>query len=415
MDTQELQILKNRFGVIGNDPQLNHAIEVAMAVAPTDLSVLVCGESGVGKEVLPKIIHQYSRRRNGRFLAINCGAIPPGTINAELFGHEKGSFTGAVSERKGYFEEADGGTLVLDEIGELPKETQAMLLRVLQDGEFLKVGSSKVEKTDVRIIASTNVNLEHAVATGKFRADLYYRLSGVRIDLPSLRERSKEDICLLFRKFSSDFADKYRLCKFSLTHDAVGLLTSYRWPGNIRQLKNVAEAATGILSKPASTITERIEVDAAMLSPFIPAEKDELLPALAAPSGGGQAMGSEDKQMIIKAIFDLKNEFVRLKHEVDLLKSGVREVQGVAKALPVVHSGPLHIEEEEPEEQGGEPAASIPAEDVEVQANTNLKNVSDILIKQALERHGGKVPAAAKELGISERTIYRKIKLWKEQ
>ena len=415
MDTQELQILKNRFGVIGNDLQLNHAIEVAMAVAPTDLSVLVCGESGVGKEVLPKIIHQYSRRRNGRFLAINCGAIPPGTINAELFGHEKGSFTGAVSERKGYFEEADGGTLVLDEIGELPKETQALLLRVLQDGEFLKVGSSKVEKTDVRIIASTNVNLEHAVATGKFRADLYYRLSGVRIDLPSLRERSKEDICLLFRKFSSDFADKFRLCKFSLTHDAVGLLTSYRWPGNIRQLKNVAEAATGILSKPASTITERIEVDAAMLSPFIPAEKDELLPALAAPSGGGQALGSEDKQMIIKAIFDLKNEFVRLKHEVDLLKSGVREEQGVAKALPVVHSGPLHIEEEEPEEQGGEPAASVPAEDVEVQANTNLKNVSDILIKQALERHGGKVSSAAKELGISERTIYRKIKQWKEQ
>ena len=415
MDTQELQILKNRFGVIGNDLQLNHAIEVAMAVAPTDLSVLVCGESGVGKEVLPKIIHQYSRRRNGRFLAINCGAIPPGTINAELFGHEKGSFTGAVSERKGYFEEADGGTLVLDEIGELPKETQAMLLRVLQDGEFLKVGSSKVEKTDVRIIASTNVNLEHAVATGKFRADLYYRLSGVRIDLPSLRERSKEDICLLFRKFSSDFADKFRLCKFSLTHDAVGLLTSYRWPGNIRQLKNVAEAATGILSKPASTITERIEVDAAMLSPFIPAEKDELLPALAAPSGGGQALGSEDKQMIIKAIFDLKNEFVRLKHEVDLLKSGVREEQGVAKALPVVHSGPLHIEEEEPEEQGGEPAASVPAEDVEVQANTNLKNVSDILIKQALERHGGKVSSAAKELGISERTIYRKNKQWKEQ
>ena len=415
MDTQELQILKNRFGVIGNDLQLNHAIEVAMAVAPTDLSVLVCGESGVGKEVLPKIIHQYSRRRNGRFLAINCGAIPPGTINAALFGHEKGSFTGAVSERKGYFEEADGGTLVLDEIGELPKETQAMLLRVLQDGEFLKVGSSKVEKTDVRIIASTNVNLEHAVATGKFRADLYYRLSGVRIDLPSLRERSKEDICLLFRKFSSDFADKFRLCKFSLTHDAVGLLTSYRWPGNIRQLKNVAEAATGILSKPASTITERIEVDAAMLSPFIPAETDELLPALAAPSGGGQALGSEDKQMIIKAIFDLKNEFVRLKHEVDLLKSGVREEQGVAKALPVVHSGPLHIEEEEPEEQGGEPAASVPAEDVEVQANTNLKNVSDILIKQALERHGGKVSSAAKELGISERTIYRKIKQWKEQ
>ena len=415
MDTQELQILKNRFGVIGNDLQLNHAIEVAMAVAPTDLSVLVCGESGVGKEVLPKIIHQYSRRRNGRFLAINCGAIPPGTINAELFGHEKGSFTGAVSERKGYFEEADGGTLVLDEIGELPKETQAMLLRVLQDGEFLKVGSSKVEKTDVRIIASTNVNLEHAVATGKFRADLYYRLSGVRIDLPSLRERSKEDICLLFRKFSSDFADKFRLCKFSLTHDAVGLLTSYRWPGNIRQLKNVAEAATGILSKPASTITERIEVDAAMLSPFIPAEKDELLPALAAPSGGGQALGSEDKQMIIKAIFDLKNEFVRLKHEVDLLKSGVREEQGVAKALPVVRSGPLQIEEEEPEEQGGEPAASVPAEDVEVQANTNLKNVSDILIKQALERHGGKVSSAAKELGISERTIYRKIKQWKEQ
>ena len=226
MDTQELQKIKNKFDIVGNDASLLHAIETAIAVAPTDLTVLISGESGVGKDVIPQIIHQNSRRKTSKYLAVNCGAIPEGTINAELFGHEKGAFTGAIGERKGYFEEADGGTLFLDEIGELPKETQAMLLRVLQNGEYLKVGSSKVEKTDVRVIAATNVNLAYAVATGKFREDLYYRLSGIQINIPALRERNKDDVYLLFRKFSSDFAEKYNLCKLSLTHEAISLLTS---------------------------------------------------------------------------------------------------------------------------------------------------------------------------------------------
>ena len=230
MDSQELQRLKNKYDIVGNDPGLNRAIETAVAVAPTDLTVLITGESGVGKENIPQIIHQHSRRRTGRYLAVNCGAIPEGTINAELFGHEKGAFTGAIGERKGYFEEADGGTLFLDEIGELPKETQALLLRVLQNGEYIKVGSSKVEKTDVRVIAATNVNLAYAVATGKFREDLYYRLTGIQILMPALRDREKDDIYLLFRKFSTDFAEKYGLCKVSLTHEAITALTSYRWP-----------------------------------------------------------------------------------------------------------------------------------------------------------------------------------------
>ena len=234
MDSKELQDLKNRYGIVGQDENLNRAIGTAVAVAPTDLTVLITGESGVGKENIPRIIHQASRRRTGKYLAVNCGAIPEGTINAELFGHEKGAFTGAVGERKGYFEEADGGTLFLDEIGELPKETQALLLRVLQNGEYMKVGSSKVEKTDVRVIAATNVNLAYAVSTGKFREDLYYRLTGIQIGIPALRDRTKSDIFLLFRYFSRDFADKYRLCNVELSHEAIGALTAYRGPGNIR-------------------------------------------------------------------------------------------------------------------------------------------------------------------------------------
>ena len=259
MDSQELQKLKNKYDIVGNDDALGRALETAVAVAPTDLTVLITGESGVGKEVIPQIIHQNSRRRTGKYLAVNCGAIPEGTINAELFGHEKGAFTGAVGERKGYFEEANGGTLFLDEIGELPRETQAMLLRVLQSGEYIKVGSSKVEKTDVRVIAATNVNLSYAVATGKFREDLYYRLTGIQISIPALRERNRDDIYLLFRKFSSDFAEKFNLCKLALSHDAIGLLTSYRWPGNVRQLRNVAEAVTGVESRPVSPGSERVD------------------------------------------------------------------------------------------------------------------------------------------------------------
>ena len=319
MDTQELQKLKNKYDIIGSDAALNHALETAVAVAPTDLTVLVSGESGVGKETIPQIIHQFSRRKNGKYLAVNCGAIPEGTINAELFGHEKGAFTGAIGERKGYFEEANGGTLFLDEIGELPKETQAMLLRVLQSGEFIKVGSSKVEKTDVRIVAATNVNLYNAVQQGRFREDLYYRLNAARIVMPSLRER-KEDIYLLFRKFTSDFAQRFGLRKVSLSIEAISLLKGYRWPGNIRQLKNVAETVTALESRPASTENDRVELGARELAPYIPDEKDSLLPQIAAPASGG-SMSDEDKRVLVKALLDLKSE-------VDALSARVKELEG---------------------------------------------------------------------------------------
>ena len=405
MEMLELQRLKNKFDIIGNDAGLNRALETAVAVAPTDLTVLITGESGVGKENLPQIIHQYSRRRTGKYLAVNCGAIPEGTINAELFGHEKGAFTGAIGERKGYFEEADGGTLFLDEIGELPKETQALLLRVLQNGEFMKVGSSKVEKTDVRVIAATNVNLAYAVATGKFREDLYYRLTGIQIQMPALRERNKDDIYLLFRKFTSDFSEKYNLCKVSLSHDAISLLTAYRWPGNIRQLKNIAETVTALESRPVTPSSERIEIGPAALMRYLPDEKDTMLPAPAGPAAAG-GMSDNDKQMIVKALLDLKQEVDRLK---SIVEAGPAAAPAAGPAaLPHYMGIP---QENEPEEQMIEPetaAASVPE-------GLSIRKAGDELIERALAKHGGKVKPAAAELGISERTIYRKLAEWKEK
>ena len=389
MDTQELQRLKNKFDIIGNDAALNHALETAVAVAPTDLTVLVSGESGVGKENIPQIIHQFSRRKNGKYLAVNCGAIPEGTINAELFGHEKGAFTGAIGERKGYFEEADGGTLFLDEIGELPKETQAMLLRVLQSGEFIKVGSSKVEKTDVRIIAATNMNLYTAVQQGRFREDLYYRLNAARITMPSLRER-KEDIYLLFRKFTSDFAQRFGLRKISLSIDAISLLKNYRWPGNIRQLKNVAETVTALESRPASSEADKIELGAAEIARYIPDEKDTLLPQIAAPATGG-SMAEEDKRVLVKALLDLKGE-------VDTLSERVKELESGASARPL----PMQAREDDAEWQ-------------EQTEDLSIRKASNDLIAKALEKHGGNVKAAAEELGISDRTIYRKLAKQKQK
>ena len=336
----------------------------------------------MGKETIPQIIHQFSRRKNGKYLAVNCGAIPEGTINAELFGHEKGAFTGAIGERKGYFEEANGGTLFLDEIGELPKETQAMLLRVLQSGEFIKVGSSKVEKTDVRIVAATNVNLYNAVQQGRFREDLYYRLNAARIVMPSLRER-KEDIYLLFRKFTSDFAQRFGLRKVSLSIEAISLLKGYRWPGNIRQLKNVAETVTALESRPASTENDRVELGARELAPYIPDEKDSLLPQIATPASGG-SMSDEDKRVLVKALLDLKSE-------VDALSARVKELEGPGHAQLDRASSD---DDAEWQEQG---------DDLSIRKNTGE------LIERALEKHGGNVKAAAAELGISERTIYRKL------
>lgn len=411
MDLQELQRIKNKFDIIGNDAALTHAIETALAVAPTDLAVLITGESGVGKDVIPRIIHQNSLRKTGKYLAVNCGAIPEGTINAELFGHEKGAFTGAIGERKGYFEEANGGTLFLDEIGELPKETQALLLRVLQNGEYLKVGSSKVEKTDVRVIAATNINLAYAVATGKFREDLYYRLSGIQIKVPALRDRNKDDQYLLFRKFSSDFAEKYNLCKISLSHDAISMLTSYRWPGNIRQLKNVAETVTALESKPMTPGQERIEISTDRLEGYIPQEQGSIM--VADGTGSTGSMNSSEKEQIVKAIFLLKQEVDRIKEKLESMASaGVvsrqdsnvpRLIEEFGKSTGFQQNADFqqNIEHTAPEE--------------EFPKVTSMEEASDLLIKKCLAKHDGKVKAAAEELGISERTIYRKLAKMKQK
>ncbi len=405
MDSQELQRLKNKYDIIGNDAALNRALETAVAVAPTDLTVLVTGESGVGKENIPKIIHQNSLRKTSKYFAVNCGAIPEGTIDSELFGHEKGSFTGAIETRKGYFEEADGGTLFLDEIGELPLASQAKLLRVLQSGEFIKVGSSKVQKTDVRVIAATNINLLYAVAKGKFREDLYYRLNAIQILMPSLRER-KGDIYLLFRKFTSDFSEKYGMGKVSLTNDAIDLLINYRWPGNIRQLKNIAETVTALESERLSRSSERCVVDARTLAGYMPKEETSLLPVTAAPEPAAGQMNDSDKQMIVKAIFDLKQEVDRLKARLD----------SVPDTIPVARPALRPAAEPEEAEWQGQGApvtgggigkvVDISAEEHKPQDLSLRKSNLEIIVK-ALEKHGGNRKLAAKEVGISERTLYR--------
>lgn len=393
MDTQELQRIKNRYDIIGNNAGLNYALETALAVAPSDLAVLVTGESGVGKDAIARIIHDNSRRKTGPYLAINCGAIPSGTINAELFGHEKGSFTGAIATRKGYFEEADGGTLFLDEIGELPKDTQALLLRVLQDGEYMKVGSSKIEKTDVRVVCATNANLSHLVAESKFREDLYYRLNAIQIKLPALRER-KDDIYLLFRKFTSDFSQKSGLCKISLTHEGIAALQNYRWPGNIRQLKNFTEALTVMESEPISSRTDRVELSAGEIEAHLPQEFDSLLPSMpsANPTASGGLSGDEMRS-IVKAIFDLKQEVDRLKRMVESRPEQI-------ESAPSPHHQPSKMIDDADWQE------NVSVADV-VSTPRSLKQNNDELYRQVLEKNDGKVKPAAAELGVSERTIYR--------
>lgn len=394
MTNQELQILKNKYDIIGNDPALNRALEIAVSVAPTDISVLVTGESGVGKENIPRIIHQNSLRRRGKYFAINCGAIPEGTVDSELFGHEKGSFTGAVEMRRGYFEEADGGTLFLDEIGELPMATQAKLLRVLQSGEFIRVGSSKVMMTDVRVIAATNVDLLNAVSRGKFRADLYFRLNSVVIKMPALRERPA-DINLLFRKFASDFSAKYGMAKVALTEDAAILLRKYRWPGNIRQLKNIAEAVSALESSKMSPGVDKCVVDADVLSKYIPKEEPNLLPATVQQQDKFEA---GEREAIIRTL-------LQLKQEVDYLKEVV-ESAGLGRRTSVAIAPPIPQEEEvewqeDPEEQ---------VIDDDGPEEMSMKEASFELIEKVLRKHGGNRKAAAAELKISERTLYRKLK-----
>ena len=406
MTNQELQSLKNKYDIIGNDPALNRALEVAVAVAPTDISVLVTGESGVGKENIPRIIHQNSSRKNAKYFAINCGAIPEGTIDSELFGHEKGSFTGANEMRRGYFEEADGGTIFLDEIAELPMASQAKLLRVLQSGEFIRVGSSKVLRTDVRVIAATNVNLMHAVSKGKFRADLYYRLNAVVIPMPALRERPA-DINILFRKFASDFASRYGICKVTLTEDASILLRKYRWPGNIRQLKNVAESVSALESTRISGFSDKCVIDVDVLSRYIPKEEPNMLPAKLADTSEAYENPGE-RAAIIRMLYNLKQEVDYLKEVVAAMGAPV----AVLPTAPALVPPPGYMQEEP--ERDMEPLVEDPEEQEldaeETEDDMSIKAVSKELIEKVLKKHNGNRKAASKELGISERTLYRKIK-----
>jgi Response regulator containing CheY-like receiver, AAA-type ATPase, and DNA-binding domains len=399
----EIQSIKQRFDIIGDDPQLNRALDIAIQVANTDLSVLVTGESGVGKEAIPQIIHQNSPRKHNVYIAVNCGAIPEGTIDSELFGHEKGSFTGANETRKGYFEVADKGTIFLDEVAELPLSTQVRLLRILQSGEFYKVGSSKVQKTDVRVVAATNKNLQYLISSGKFREDLYYRLNTVPITIPALRER-KNDIYLLFRKFALDFADKYKMPSIKLDHNAQILLQQYRWPGNIRQLKNVAEQM--------SVLENEREINAETLSKYLPADSPERLPVLNNPTQKSDFIS--DRDLFYSILLKQKQEIESLKSEIENLKGNIK-ASSVQNNMPVaVDSYALHHREKPVEDYSFfstiEPIDK--KENVESSEDDSLSipDLNNELIKRCLEKHNGKRKEAAQELGISERTLYRKIK-----
>ncbi|MDR1344416.1 MAG: sigma-54 dependent transcriptional regulator [Tannerellaceae bacterium] len=387
MTKSDVQQIKQRYGIIGNNPVLNRAIDVALQVAPTDLSVLITGESGVGKETFPQIIHQNSPRKHSKYIAVNCGAIPEGTIDSELFGHEKGSFTGALTDRKGYFEEADGGTIFLDEVGELPIPTQARLLRVLETGEFIKVGASKVLKTNVRIVAATNVNLALAVTEGKFREDLYYRLNMVPIQIPPLRERA-EDITLLFRKFANDCAEKYRMPPIRLDDEAKHLLMAYRWPGNIRELKNITERI--------SIIEESREITAGILQHHLPQHAQmEKYPALVSHDNA-QKMFNSEREILYQVLFDMRNDVNELKKIVHEIMEENMHV-AVADDNTDTHPHPIHtsaIQEVEPVEE----------------ELLSLEDVEKEMIRKALDKHNGKRKSASSDLKISERTLYRKIK-----
>ena len=403
----ELNEIKNRFGIIGNDPKLNNAIDTAIQIAGTNLSVLITGESGVGKEVIPKIIHAFSPRKHNNYIAINCGAIPEGTIESELFGHEKGSFTGANEARKGYFEVADKGTIFLDEVGELPLSTQVRLLRVLESGEFIRVGSSKAQKTDVRVIAASNVNFMHAIRTGRFREDLYYRLNAVPISIPPLRDR-KGDIHLLFMKFALDFADKYKMPAVRLTPEAREVLESYRWPGNIRQLKNVAEQI--------SVLENNRLITPEVLVRYLPADDPNQLPVRGCDSG--TAGNIQDRDIIFKMLFQLREEIDELKSMVTGGRVDTSVDVKSAEAGHPVHALPVKVSDvpEFPHKLSHDYSIAVPAAEVvetvreQEDAPRTIQDVNDDMIRRALEKHEGRRKAAAAELGISERTLYRKIK-----
>ncbi len=408
MDIQDIQSIKQRFKIIGNSPQLNRAIEIAVQVASTDLTVLINGESGTGKDVIPQIIHQNSSRKHKNYFAINCGAIPEGTIDSELFGHEKGSFTGAIDTRKGYFEVADGGTIFLDEVGELPLATQARLLRVLENGEFIKVGSSKVQKTDVRIVAATNLNIPLAIEKGKFREDLYYRLNTVPIRIPALRER-KEDIRLLFRKFAADFAEKYRMPAVQLTPEAVVMMENYRWDGNIRQLKNITEQI--------SIIEEERVITPDILRNYLPNNNVTSLPTIY--KGGKDEDPLSERDILYKVLFDMKNDILELRRTVKELSeqrnsgTAIQHLPEPSNITPINATIITPVEEEEDAFVYVQDNDEEEKSEVRESETLSLVQTEKELICKALERHKGKRKDAAKELGISERTLYRKINEYK--
>ena len=407
MDSSRLQTVKSRYNIVGNCDALNHALDVALQVAPTDLSVLIVGESGVGKEIIPRVIHDNSPRRREKFFAINCGSIPEGTIDSELFGHEKGSYTGAIGESEGYFGVANKGTIFLDEVGELPLATQARLLRVLETGEYIRVGGQKIMKTDVRIVAATNVNLTKAISEGRFREDLYYRLNTIPIQMPALRDRG-EDILMLFRLFASQMAEKYHLPKITLSEDAKRLMLQYKWPGNVRQLKNITEQM--------SVLSEKREIDVETLLKYIPQDPESM--QLAVIGNKGSHSYESERELLYKILYELRGNVSDLRRDMNSLRKQLDEARGLNGAVGFQHpiqavdlsgmtvapvagnagmSSPLPLEDAE-------------AEEIKEPESLNLTDLSRQMLEKALERNGGNRKRAAQELGISDRTLYRRLK-----
>ena len=404
MNTSELQKIKQRYNIVGNCDALNHALDVALQVAPTDLSVLIIGESGVGKEIIPRLIHDNSPRKREKYFAINCGSIPEGTIDSELFGHEKGSFTGAIGESEGYFGTADKGTIFLDEVGELPMATQARLLRVLETGEYIRVGGQKIMKTNVRIVAATNVNMRKAISEGRFREDLYYRLNTIPVQIPPLRDRG-EDILLLFRLFTMQMAEKYRIPKITLTDEAKALMLKYKWPGNVRQLKNITEQM--------SILCKTREVDAVTLQQFIPQDPEST--QLAKINGQGSHSYESERDILYKILYELRGNISDLRREMNSLRKQIddnRKIDSMTTYgcnLPAL-AGNARYDATDTQTQRQTPIEEVEAEEINDNESLNLSDIGRLTVEKALERNGGNRKKAAQELGISDRTLYRRIK-----
>lgn len=409
MNTSELQKIKQRYNIVGNSDDLNHALDVALQVAPTDLSVLIIGESGVGKEIIPRVIHDNSPRKREKYFAINCGSIPEGTIDSELFGHEKGSFTGAIGESEGYFGIANKGTIFLDEVGELPLATQARLLRVLETGEYIRVGGQEIRKTNVRIVAATNVNMRKAVSEGRFREDLYYRLNTIPIQMPPLRERGN-DILLLFRLFAMQMAEKYRLPKITLTDDAKAIMLKYKWPGNVRQLKNITEQM--------SVLSENREIDKDTLLKFIPQDEESTQLATISPNGNGAHSYENERELLYKILYELRGNVSDLRRDMNSLRKQLDEARqlgganGFSTPQPITPIEPMQYPTkiDKPNNIQRPMAEDAEAEEINEPESLNLNDLGRQMVEKALERNDGNRMKAAKELGISDRTLYRRIK-----